>query len=494
MSLGNSRKNILVIMSDQHNFEKTGAYGNEVVRTPTIDRLASEGLRFTGAYTPSPICVPARMSFITGRRPCENNVVDNFDILSSCIPTWPERLTEAGYHTALIGRMHFEGPDQFHGFETTCPELRHWRDTTPVKNQEESPYVPTCSYWSPRESIIDLSGSGRTFVQYRDELVTSRGCEFLRSEAAGGTRPFAAVIGLYNPHPPYVGRPDLFNYYYDKIEVPEETLALMPPYLTEYYGTYRNWEDPEVIDSESKRRALAAYYANCEHMDEQLGLILKTLDETGLSENTLVIYTSDHGDMTGVKGAWGKGSLFEQSARVPMIASLPGEIEAGTNSSHVCNLRSLGNTFCDIAGAEPLEASDAPSLLPVLEGRGDEVPNETESELFQGSGCFGGDDDAYFKMYRQEEWKFWCYHIGERKYFSLFNLKEDPEELHDLIDEPAYTDRVKRMKETLLSNWESGRLMEEADRRQQDRVILNKSWHKKWLHAVIRYPKIWTGM
>ncbi|MFP4444021.1 MAG: sulfatase-like hydrolase/transferase [Spirochaetia bacterium] len=485
----NNKLNILVIMSDQHNHKITGCYGDTAVRTPNIDGLAAGGMRFSNTYCPAPICVPSRMSFMSGRRPHENRVMDNFDILSSRIITWPEKLKGAGYHTALIGRMHFEGPDQFHGFETTLEELRHWRGNKPVRNQEESVRVPNGSYWSPRESVEDLSGKGTTFVQFRDETVTDSGCSFLRREAERGERPFAAVIGLYNPHPPYVGKKDLFDYYYKKIDVPDEDLSLMPGYLKNFYSTYRNWENPGPINPEAKRRARAAYYANCEHMDQQAGRILRTLNETGLAENTLVIYTSDHGDMLGKFGAWGKGSLYEDSARVPMIVSLPGVVPAGSVCGAAVNLRDLGNTFCEIAGAPKLNKSDAPSLWPYIQGKTPDGSEETESELYQRAGSFGGRDDALFKMVRRGPWKCWCYRIGEEMHFSLYNIEKDPEERNDLISDPDCSQTAEELKNRLLLNWDSARIMEDARERMTDRAELDRSWHTYWLHAGYPVPR-----
>jgi choline-sulfatase len=481
------RPNILVIMSDQHNVKITGCYGDDLVRTPNIDRLAAEGMRMDRCYTASPICVPARMSFMSGRRPSENNVTDNCDILSSAILTWPERLHTAGYHTALIGRMHFEGPDQWHGFETTLEELRHWRGNRPVRNQEETERVPNGSYWSPRTSIEQLSGAGRTFVQFRDEVVCQKGREFLRQQV-GAERPFAAVIGLYNPHPPYVGRRDLFDYYYDRVSVPEDTLGLMPDYLGEFYSTFRDWENPRAIDAQDKRRARAAYYSNVEHVDEQVGQILRVLEETALLDDTLVLYTTDHGDMLGRLGAWGKCTFYDDAARIPMIARLPGVVPAGSASRHNCNLRDLGNTFCEIAGAAKLAGSDAVSMWTTLRGGEAQAPNCTESEVVLTRSCFGGVEDVPCKMYCEGPWKLWRYDIGDEHHCSLFNLDEDPDELRDRIDEPALAGLVSTMKARLMQHWDPAHERAAHIARKSDRVELDKAWHKTWQHAGYPVP------
>jgi choline-sulfatase len=465
-----------------------------------MDRLANEGTTFDRCYTPSPVCVPARMSFVSSRRPSENQVTDNPDILSSSIMTWPERLRQYGYHTALIGRMHFQGPDQWHGFETTYEELRHWRDGRPVRHQEATEAVPHGGYWSPRASIEEIAGSGRTFVHHRDEVVCEYGLRFLREQAkaqpaaTGGAssadpaRPFAAVIGFYNPHPPYIGPKELFDYYYDKVEVPDDRLSSMPHYLAEYYATFRNWETPRPIEADAKRRALAAYYANTEHVDAQLGKILDVLDETGLAASTLVIYTSDHGDFIGRRGAWSKMAMYDDTARVPFIARMPGTVEAGGRSAHLLNLRDLGNTFCEIAGAPQLAGSDAPSRWGLLTGTGNPGPNETESEIVQAPSPFGQKESSAAKMVIEDEWKLWCYQIGSKRHFSLFNLEDDPEEQNDLSGRGALSPVQERLRKKLLAGWDPELEIRLAARRRADRVELDQSWMADWLHAGHGFP------
>lgn len=483
-----SKPNILIFMSDQHNPNVMGCAGDPIIRTPNMDRLAEEGMRFDRCYTAAPICVPARMSFMSGRRPNENNVNDNTDMLSSSILCWPARLRQAGYHTALIGRMHFEGPDQWHGFEKTYEDLRHWRGNMAVRNQEESEAVPAWSYWSPRESVIDLSGHGTTFVNHRDEVVTERGLQFLK-EQQDEDRPFAAVIGLYNPHPPYVGEKELHNYYYDRVKVSTEKLSDMPDYLRDYASLYHNWENPEPIPEEDQRRALAAYYANCELIDRQLGRVLTEIDRLGIADNTLVIYCSDHGDMIGSKGAWGKEFFYDDSVRIPMIMRLPGTIPAATSTKRNCNLRNLGNTFCDLAGADPLQGSDACSILPVMTGREEDCPDVTESEVFRGPTCFGQDKSAAIKMVCHGPWKLWCYAIeGQDLHYSLFNLDEDPDELNDRIADESLSALKAELKEHLHQGWDYEQIRRNTLRRQANRRETDKVWSTHWQHCGYDVP------
>jgi choline-sulfatase len=196
------RPNILVIMSDQHSKHFLGCYGNQIARTPNLDRLASEGAKFTNAYCPAPVCVPSRMSFLTSRYPHRNRVWNNVQILSSGIPTWAHVLGAAGYETALIGRMHFRGLDQRHGFEKRpigefCASYPGSREIGAPRYQ----YFPNKTSMANRISL-DIAGTGTTSGQWMDEQVTRATCDYLRTYAdSSNDRPFAAVTGFWLPQP-----------------------------------------------------------------------------------------------------------------------------------------------------------------------------------------------------------------------------------------------------------------------------------------------------
>ncbi|MBN1671257.1 MAG: sulfatase-like hydrolase/transferase [Kiritimatiellae bacterium] len=472
MTTATDRPNILIIMSDQHSAGMCGCYGNAIVRTPNIDRLAREGTRFDAAYTPSPVCVPARMAFMTGRRPSDIRVMENYDILASGIPTWAHHLSLAGYETALIGRMHFEGPDQNHGFEVVDSELVNWRDGHPVWHQVTSEAVPNHCYWAERPSLMH-SGHGTTGVQWRDELAIEKACEYLRRKAAGGGRPFAAVAGFYMPHSPYIGRKDLFEYYRDKVQIPAETEEQLPPYLKRFYDDFRTWFDPPIPE-ERKRIVIAAYHALCEHSDELVGKVLDTLEKTGLAENTVVVYCSDHGDMAGHMGLWGKIVYYEDSARVPLVIRHPAAGVPGTVCPRVCNLRDLAATLCAIAGADPLTRTDARSFLPLLTHPDAPWDDYTESELCNAP-IVRQKHPCTSRMIRQGPWKFWGYCIDGKHDHSLFNLAEDPCECHDLVNDERSRAIAEKLKKRLYEDWQPERLEREAMQRMADRRLFNKA-------------------
>ncbi|MCF6176577.1 MAG: sulfatase-like hydrolase/transferase [Victivallaceae bacterium] len=487
MSSSKTLPNILVVISDQHAFSKTGCYGDTVVRTPNMDRLAQEGIRFDAAYTASPVCVPARMSFMTGRKPSENKVMENFDILSSGIPTWANHLSKAGYETALIGRMHFDGPDQFHGFDYVHPDFVNWKDGKPVCQFVRTANIPIDCYWSERGSV-ECSGSGDSYVQYRDEVIIEAACEYLKEKSENqSAQPFALVSGFYMPHPPFFGRKDLFEYYLEKISVADENSS-MPDYMKDYFRTLRHWWDPEPIEKERKKIATAAYYAMCEHADILLGRLMDALDRFKFNDNTLVVYCSDHGELLGQKGAWGKLFHYENSVRVPIIARLPGQIPKNSVCRNVCNLRDLAQTFCDIAGAETITQTDSRSLWALMQGENIPWENYTESEII-GIPIYEQEYSALSKMVRKDAWKLIFYEIEERLHYSLYNLDEDPNEEVDLINKPEYAQLIEELKTRLHSNWDWQRIKSESLKRREDRLLINEYWDEIKLPPLYKSPE-----
>jgi len=307
--MSDDRPNILVIMTDQHSPRQLGCYGDGLVRTPNLDRLASQGMRFDNCYCPSPLCVPSRMSFMTGRLPSRTGMMVNQSILPSGVPTWAHRLAIVGYETSLIGRMHFVGPDQRHGFVNRpiaencarhpgAPELGGSRYTN----------FPQATAGQNRQ-VFEYAGCGPSFYQNQDRAVTDAACEYLDAHA-DAEQPFAAVVGYILPHCPFIGPKEAFEYYYDKVALPE--LGEEPA------CTRRMWADRKVLDppptEHQLRVAIAAYYAMCEYIDGQIGRVLDAVDEAGLAEHTLVIYCSDHGEMLGEHGLWAR-SVFTRRRR-----------------------------------------------------------------------------------------------------------------------------------------------------------------------------------
>ena len=356
------RPNILFIMSDQLIAALTSSYGHSVVQTPHLNRLAAEGVRFDSAYTPFPLCAPGRACITSGRHASEIGAWDNGALLAADVPSYAHYLSNAGYDTVLSGKMHFVGPDQVHGF--------HRRLTTDI-------YPPDFSWvkeeWirikeTKGEDYEEVMGNRPTYnaggytgqavrvnfwhnaLSY-DEETHFRAVEYLRAQR--GDTPFLLCASFHHPHEPFHPPQAYWDRYADaEIAIPEfpdhldETYSAMDRWLNAYHGTRRfNLRDPESL-----RRLRRAYYGLVTYLDDKVGGLLATLEETGLLDNTVVVFTSDHGDML-CERRWCRSAVFyEWSCRVPLIVRFPDQWQAGptveTPTSLLDCCRRFANSRC----------------------------------------------------------------------------------------------------------------------------------------------------
>lgn len=464
-----SSPNILILMTDQQSKYHLGCYGDDVVRTPNLDALAARGVTLDNAYCASPVCVPSRMSFMTGRRPSANGVWNNNHVLRSDIPTWAHALGVAGYETSLIGRMHFVGPDQRHGFEhRPLGEYSAAHPGTPRRGGVLLDKLSGTSGQSRR--AVEVSGRGRTTYQAFDDAVADATCEFLQRKGEDpGDRPFAAVAGFVLPHCPFAAPADLFDYYYDHVDVPqpdEAERANEPPAIRKF-KQIRGLYPP--LDEERIRVARAAYFGLCEYFDRKAGAVLSALDQAGLKDDTLVIYCSDHGEMAGEHGCWWKSNYYEGSVGVPLIASLPGTLPEGQRSGHITNLMDIGPTLLDLVGADPLPAVDGRSILPSLSSPSPEATGETFSEHV-------GQEGIPSRMIRQGPWKLYNYHDTTPP--ALFNLEKDPGELTDLGRDPAFADVWADLMARLEHGWDPAAILDQIGERNRDLKLI-EAWGRE---------------
>ena len=340
--------NILFVMADQLAPHFTGAYGHPLVRTPAMDSLVERGTRFDAAYCPSPLCAPSRFAMLTGQPVSVIGAWDNAAELPSSVPTLAHYLRLAGYRTTLSGKMHFVGPDQLHGFEQ--------RLTTDIYPAD---FAWTPDWDSPGERIDkwyhnmdSLSEAGQALATYQIDYDEEVGFAAVRHlyDLARDTdeRPFFLAASFIHPHDPYVARPEWWNLYdHDDIDLPDPPpIDSLDPHTVRIRRGIQ--ADTVGYTEAQSRNARHAYYANTSYFDSWLGALVRVLDETGQLDNTVVMVTSDHGDMLGDRGAWFKMSCYERSARVPLIMAGP-DIANGT-VANACSLLDLLPTLMDIAG------------------------------------------------------------------------------------------------------------------------------------------------
>ena len=442
------RPNLLILMADQQSPHILRHAGDHLVRTPHLDRLAEEGVRFTSAYCGSPLCVPSRMTFLTARHCSDIEVWSNGCVLDSAIPTFAGALAASGYETLLCGRMHFAGPDQRHGF--TRRLLGDIGQARYAPGQERSLLGEI-----PREttgqtaSAVRTAGAGSSSYLAYDDAVTVAAIEFLRSAEATND-PWAMVVGFLLPHCPFVCPPDLFDYYYERVTVPELPTGHLESLHPVMRASYERREFASLTN-EQIRVARAAYYGLVEYHDRRCGEVLAALASAGLADRTAVVYLSDHGEMAGEHGLWTKSNFYEGSVNVPMIWRWPGEFERNAAVAAVASLLDVGPTLLEIAGARPMAGVAGRSLLPFLTASGDpDWPDETFSEY-----C-GLVSDPPARMIRQRQWKLVHHHGCDEA--QLFELSSDPGEWNDLRDCPEHTSIRDQLHVRVRRDWDGERV------------------------------------
>jgi choline-sulfatase len=350
------RPNILLVMADQLVPFLTGAYGHPVVQTPSLDRLAAEGVRFDAAYTPYPLCSPARAALVTGRYASRLGCYDNASILPADEPTVAHYLTNAGYDTVLTGKMHFVGPDQLHGFSRRLttdvfPATLDWVPTV----DEEGRFVRgghARSYVPPEVGVRPWT----TFLSY-DEETHFRALEYLRERARlRPEEPFFLVVSYHHPHDPFHPTQELWDLYEGaEIDVPEQReweVSALDAWANEAHGC----ADVDLADPSAMRALRRAYYALVTYVDRKLGELLEAIPE-----DTVVLFTSDHGDMLGERGMVQKRCFYEWSVRVPLVLRAP-RLEP-TVVPHPVSLLDVAPTLLDLAGVDDRLELDGRSLL-----------------------------------------------------------------------------------------------------------------------------------
>ncbi|MSP13212.1 MAG: DUF4976 domain-containing protein [Chloroflexi bacterium] len=451
------RPNILIIMSDEHAPMFTGHSGHPVVKTPHLDRLAQEGVVFERAYCNTPLCVPSRMSFMTGRYVHHIGAWDNGTRLPSDAVTWAHLVRAAGYDAILAGKQHFIGPDKLHGFRAQLARDLHGESHHPLFAWEEG--IATAPH--PWPSLAQ-AGPGATAEIEVDDLAEAAALAYLR-DPARREQPWVLNVSFIAPHFPFV----VPQKYWDLYPPAEVDLPHIPPgHLEQRHPVYRRMSRMfgyGDFSEELVRRGRVGYYGLITYMDDKVGRLLAALAETGQRENTLVIYTSDHGEMAGEHGMWRKSNFYEQSVRVPLTVSWPGHLPAG-HIPQTVSLVDLVATVLDITGAPQVGPLDGDSLWPLLRGQSDGWKDTAFAE-YLAHGVAGP-----MAMLRQGRYKL-NYSLGDPP--ELYDLAADPGEFHDLGQDGAHAAVVEELIRQLLAHWDPFELEKQVRQSQQDRLLIH---------------------
>ncbi|MEL6617875.1 MAG: choline-sulfatase [Pseudomonadota bacterium] len=460
--------NIVIVMADQLAPHWTATYGHAVAKTPNMDALAQRGMRFDAAYCNAPLCAPSRAAFMSGQYASRFGSFDNAAEFPASVPTFAHHLTAAGYRTCLAGRMHFVGPDQTHGFQeriTTDVYPADFAWTPDWDNADDR-----IDSWYHNMHTVREAGTALANFQtdYDDEVgfaanrwLMDRG----RDRAAGDTDPFCLVASFMLPHDPYVAKPDFWNLYKDD-DIPLPDTVLTRDQMDPFSGRIADGieaADTHLTDAEI-RAARRAYVANVSFFDDKLGQIVRTLDQIGALDDTLIIVTSDHGDMLGERGLWFKMTFFEHSARVPLIMAGPG-VARGT-APNACSLVDILPTLLDAAGATTSVDIDGRSLMPLARGEHDPT-----------------DEACAEYCAEMTPWPAFMIRRGHLKYIhcevdppQLFDLSQDPAELTNLAGHPDYADAASAFANEVARRWDSAAL--------RDRIIASQH-ARRAVHAAM---------
>jgi len=436
------RPNILWYCTDQQRFDTIGALGNPHVQTPVVDQLVADGVAFTHAYCQSPICTPSRSSFMTGMYPSKvHNTRNGNATFPNSPPLISKLLADAGYECGLIGKFHLQSSGH-----RTEPRLDDGYSFWKFSHAPRDDWQTGHDYadWV-RENGGDLDELRNSEDRVPTELhqttwASERSIEFIRQPR---TTPWMLSVNIYDPHPPFIPP----SSYLDRFKIEE-----MPgPYFRESdldqqakLSEIDFQGGAETPDQRNAKEIQAKYYAMIAQIDDQFARILNMLEETGQRENTVIIFTSDHGESLGDHGLLQKGCRFyEGLVRVPLIFSWPKHFSANVQSDALVELIDKTATIAELAGIPQPEWMQGKSLLPILSGEttGQSTNNShrsfVRSEYFDAlDPHFTGGDGAFATMHRTREYKLVVYHghnLGE-----LYDLNNDPWEFDNLWDSPNH--------------------------------------------------------
>lgn len=432
------QRNLIVIMSDEHDPRVMGCSGHPLVQTPHLDALARCGMRFTSAYTPSPICVPARAAFATGMRVHQTRHWDNAAPYAGTPASWGHVLQQHGVRVESIGKLHYRSAEDRAGFDHEHIPMHVVGGYGMAWGSIRDPYIKR----ERKERMLgDHIGAGESEYTAYDRAVTRRSCEWIAA-AAGDKQPFVLYVGLVAPHFPLIAPREFFELY-PLAQMLEPKLHPSSGYRrhpwVQAYADFGSHEE-RFTSAEERLRAFAAYLGLCSFLDHNVGQIVAAVREAGLQGTTEIIYTSDHGDNLGSRGLWGKSTLYQESVRVPMIVRGP-TLAPGVCETPV-DLLDLYPTILEavgLAAEADMQGRPGRSLFAI----GPEPKDDTRV-VFSEYHASGSNTGGF--MVRRGRWKF---HYYVRFAPELFDLENDPEELNDLAPDPRYAEICEQM-ETCL--------------------------------------------
>lgn len=456
-------RNVVVIMSDEHSPKIIGCTGHPIISTPNLDALAARGTRFTSAYTTSPICVPARAAFALGKYINQIGFWDNADAYDGSQPSWHHLLRESGHEVVSIGKLHFNNSDDDHGFsEEQIPmHILEGKGDLMGLVRDDLPRR------GGAKKLAAMAGPGESTYTLYDRDICARAQVWLRENAMRQhDKPWVLFVSFVAPHFPLTAPPEhYYRYFKQKLPMPKlyaREERTMHPFLEDYRNSC--CYDDYFESSADVHRALSGYFGLVSFLDEHVGKITRVMSELGLDDTTDIIYTSDHGDNMGARGLWGKSTMYDEIAGVPLIAagpSFPKGKVINTPVSHVdvfpTILESAGESFDAVKDTHP-----GVSLVDVANGA---RPQRTVLSEYHAMGSRAG---AY--MIRVGKYKY----VHYVKYQpQLFDLERDPDEIHDLSATPGMAGVLQECRQKLFAMLDPVEVDKRAKARQAELMDAN---------------------
>lgn len=448
------RPNVLFLISDDlNNF--LGCYGDPRAKTPNIDRLASRGVTFQKAYCTYPLCGPSRNSLLTGLYPNSTGILNNAQIFRQTIPaqhSMPQAFRLAGYFAARIGKLYHYNVPLSVGTNGHDDPGSWEMEMNPagVDRLEEHPQIFTLTpgrfggtlswYASPKSD------------RFHTDAIMAKDAEWVLDRcAADNDRPFFLAVGFFRPHTPYVAPEVPYFGYYPEDEMPvitgikEDQEDIPAPGLQSYK------KEQDKLTDELRRKCVQAYYASISFMDAQVGRVVAALDRNGLADNTIIVFTSDHGYHMGEHGLWQKMSLFEESSRVPMLIVAPGTAKGGTvvetPVSHIDVFPTLAD-LCNITAPGNIQGQ---SLVPMLKDSSVKGRGWAITQVSRGGGQANNKNPRFFGYsLRTSRWRYTEWDEGHQGR-ELYDHQADPRELTNLANQPEYTAIIAQLSEQIRS-------------------------------------------
>ena len=440
-----NKPNILFIMADQMAAPLLPLHdAASPILMPHLSRLAEQGVVFDSAYCNSPLCAPSRFSLVSGQLPSRIGAYDNAAEFPADIPTYAHYLRRLGYHTALSGKMHFCGPDQLHGYEERLTSDIYPADYGWAVDWDQ-PDV-RASWYHNMSSVLQAGPCVRSNQLDFDEEVVFKANQYLFDHVRNTPQqPFCLTVSMTHPHDPYT-IPAAFWDLYQDADIPMPAVhidqAALDPHSQRILKVIDLWG--KTMPAEAIARARRAYFGACSYIDANIGKLMATLTDCGLADNTIVVFSGDHGDMLGERGLWYKMHWFEASARVPLVVHAPGRIKPGRVASSVSTIDLLP-TFVAMAGGtmDPGLKIDGRSLMPHLRGEAghDEVIGEFMAE---------GSRETVV-MIRRGRYKFI---YASQDPCLLYDVAADPRELTNMAQLPEHRERVAAFLAEVEQRWD----------------------------------------